>query len=290
MRKTVVSLACAVALSVLCALCALLPSAAHSDDTQHVTWRDYGGGPDQSRFVRSAQITRDSVAELRVEWTYAPGDERAYVFSPIVVGDVMYVLGAGNSLVALNARTGEELWKHEGLTGIASRGVNFWQSGDGTERRILIVRNNELQALNAATGERIMDFGDGGAVDLRVGLGRDPESVRRVQSQTPGRVFENLIVLGSSPGEGLFSPPGHIRAYDVVTGELAWTFHTIPQPGEFGYDTWPKDAYRYAGGVNAWGEMSVDAERGIVYIPLGSPTYDYYGADRIGANLFGNCL
>ena len=301
MRKTVVSLASAAASSLralsslpalpaFSALLVLSVSAVHADDARHVTWRDYGGGPDQSRFVRSAQITKDNVARLRVEWVYAPGDERAYVFSPIVVDDVMYVLGAGSALVALNARTGEELWKHEGLAGIASRGVNFWQSRDGKERRILLVRNNELQALDAATGERIMGFGDGGAVDLRVGLGRDRDSVRRVQSQTPGRVFENLIVLGSSPGEGLFSPPGHIRAYDVVTGELVWTFHTIPQPGELGYDTWPKDAWLYAGGVNAWGEMSVDEERGIIYIPLGSPTYDYYGADRIGANLFGNCL
>ena len=99
-------------------------------------------------------------------------------------------------------------------------------------------------------------------------------------SSTPGRVFEDLLILGSSPGEGYFSAPGHIRAYDVITGELAWTFHTIPQPGEFGYDTWPRDAYKYAGGVNVWGEITLDAKRGIAYLPVSSPTYDYYGADR----------
>ena len=103
-------------------------------------------------------------------------------------------------------------------------------------------------------------------------------------------MFENLLILGSSPGEGYFSAPGHIRAYDVITGELAWTFHTIPQPGEFGYDTWPKDAWKYAGGVNVWGEITLDAKRGIAYLPVSSPTYDYYGADRIGMNLFSDCL
>ena len=149
--------------------------------------------------------------------------------------------------------------------------------------------NNFLQAIDAQTGKSILTFGDKGLVDLKMGLGRDGSNVR-AQSSTPGKIFENLIMLGSSVGEGYLSPPGHLRAFDVVTGKLAWTFHTIPQPGEFGYDTWPKDAYKYAGGANTWGEISVDAQRGIAYFPTGSPTYDYYGADRIGANLFGNCL
>jgi quinoprotein glucose dehydrogenase len=149
--------------------------------------------------------------------------------------------------------------------------------------------NNYLQAIDARTGKSILTFGKNGLVDLREGLGRDPAGIR-AQSNTPGKIFENLIMLGSAVGEGYLSPPGHLRAFDVVTGALVWTFHTIPQPGEFGYDTWPKDAYKYAGGANTWGEISVDAKRGIAYFPTGSPTYDYYGADRIGANLFGNCL
>ena len=136
-----------------------------------------------------------------------------------------------------------------------------------------------------------MSFGTNGVVDLRVGIdGRDPATIGNIQSNTPGEVFENLIILGSATGEGYMSPPGDIRAYDVLTGRLVWTFHTVPRPGEFGYDTWPKDAWKYIGGVNNWGEMTVDARRGIVYIPLGSPTYDFYGADRTGANLFGTSI
>ena len=114
--------------------------------------------------------------------------------------------------------------------------------------------------------------------------------IGNIQSNWPGEVFENLIILGSATGEGYMSPPGDIRAYDVLTGKLVWTFHTVPRPGEFGYDTWPKDAWKYIGGTNNWGEMTIDTRRGIAYIPLGSPTYDYYGADRIGANLFGTSI
>src|SRR5690606_8570050 len=150
--------------------------------------------------------------------------------------------------------------------------------------------NGYLQAIDATTGKSILSFGDNGLVDLRVGLNREPTSFARVQSATPGKIFEDLILLGSSPGESYSSPPGYLRAYNVVTGKLEWTFHTVPQPGEYGYDTWPKDAYKYIGGVNVWGEISVDEERGIAYYPLGSPTYDYYGAVRIGSNLFGNCI
>ena len=111
-----------------------------------------------------------------------------------------------------------------------------------------------------------------------------------IQSNSPGKVWKNILILGSAPGEAFITPPGDIRAYDVVTGKKVWQFHTVPQPGEFGYDTWPKDAYKYVGGANNWGSMSVDDERGIVYVPTGSATYDFYGADRIGQNLFANCL
>ena len=252
-------------------------------------WRDYGGGPDSSKFVDLKQITKANVAELKVAWTYSAGDTLNYQMNPIIVDNVMYVLAKNNSLVALDAATGKEIWIHANLRGIARRGVNYWESADRSDRRILFQMNNTLQAIDARTGKSILTFGDNGLVDLRQGLGRDPATVR-VQSGTPGKIFENLILLGSSVGEGYLSSPGHLRAFDVVTGKLAWTFHTIPQPGEFGYETWPKDAYKYAGGVNMWGEVSIDAKRGIAYFPLGSPTYDYYGADRIGANLFGNCL
>ena len=256
---------------------------------EHRTWRDYGGGPDSSKFVTLDQINKSNVSQLRVAWTYPTSDNLNYQFNPIIVDNVMYVLAKNNSLVALNATTGEEIWIHANLRGIARRGVNYWESPDRKDRRLLLQMNNFLQAIDAQTGKSILSFGDNGLVDLKMGLGRDGASVR-AQSSTPGKIFENIIMLGSSVGEGYLSPPGHLRAFDVVTGKQIWMFHTIPQPGEFGYDTWPKDAYKYAGGANTWGEISVDARRGIAYFPTGSPTYDYYGADRIGANLFGNCL
>lgn len=202
----------------------------------------------------------------------------------------MYVLAKNNSLIALNATTGEEIWIHANLRGIARRGINYWESKDRKDRRLLFQINDYLQAIDANTGKSILTFGNKGLVDLREGLGRDPKTMARIQSGTPGQVFENLIMLGSAGGENYMSAPGHLRAYDVITGKIAWTFHTIPQPGEFGYDTWPKNAYKYIGGVNTWGEITVDEKRGIAYYPLGSPTYDYYGADRIGSNLYGNCL
>jgi quinoprotein glucose dehydrogenase len=252
-------------------------------------WEQYGGGPDQSKFVQFDQITKSNVSQLQIAWTYAAG-EGGYMFNPIIVDGVMFVLGKNESLVALDAATGREIWTRPNLSGIIRTGINYWESQDGTDRRLLLCRQNRLEALDARTGEFISSFGTNGSVSLKAGLGRDPETIRRVQSTTPGQIFENLIVLGSSPGENYFSAPGHIRAYDVVTGKQVWTFHTIPGPGEFGYETWPPDAYRYIGGVNAWGELTIDENNAIVFVPLGSPTYDYYGADRHGDGLFGNCV
>ena len=272
------------------ALATLAVAACAPPPDERRDWGDYGGGLDQSRFVDFSEITKENVAALEIAWTYAPGDDRIYQFSPVIVDGVMYVLGAGDALVALDARDGREIWRREGFAGITRRGVNYWESEDRSDRRLLVTRGNRIEAVDALTGAAIASFGRDGVIELREGLGRDPATLRRVQSSSPGRVFENLLLVGSSPGEGLFSAPGHLRAYDVITGELAWTFHTIPQPGEFGYDTWPELAYLYVGGVNAWGDISVDAERGIAYFPLGSPTYDFYGADRHGANLFGNTL
>jgi quinoprotein glucose dehydrogenase len=257
----------------------------------HATeWADYGGLSDQSRYAVTPDITRKNVSKLAVSWIYPTRDDRAYQFNPVIFDGVMYVLAKNSSLVAIDLRTRKELWIHANLRGITNRGINVWRSKDGKHSRLLFVMDDLLQAIDARTGKSITTFGKDGVVDLREGLGRDPARIRRVMSSTPGRVFEDLLILGSAPGEGYFSPPGHIRAYDVRTGELAWTFHTIPRPGEFGYDTWPRDAWKYAGGVNVWGEITVDTRRGIAYLPVSSPTYDYYGADRIGMNLFSDCL
>ena len=249
-------------------------------------WWDNLAGPDSSNFVDLDEIKKSNVGQLEVAWFYpyaTPG------FNPVVVDDVMYVLGRNNSLIALDATTGKELWIHEGLGGIVSRGINYWQSADGKDKRLLFSINSFLQAIDAATGKSVLTFGENGTVDLRIGLAR-AEQAGRIQSNSPGKIWKNLIILGSAAGESFIAPPGDIRAYDVVTGQKVWQFHTIPQPGEFGYDTWPKEAYKYVGGANNWGSMSVDEERGIVYVPTGSANYDFYGADRIGQNLFANCL
>jgi quinoprotein glucose dehydrogenase len=254
------------------------------------TWRQYGGGPDQSKYFSASEINKENVGQLQVAWVYPTRDSMPNFFSPIVVDTIMYVMAKNSSLVAVHAETGKEIWIHANLQGLTRRGINYWESKDRKDRRLLFTVNNSLQAIDALTGKSIMTFGTNGYVDMRAGLGRPVSSIRRIQSMMPGIIFEDLVIMGSAPGEAYFSAPGHIRAYNVVTGKLAWTFHTIPQPGEYGYDTWPKDAYKYVGGTNVWSEMSIDAKRGIAYLPVGSPTYDFYGADRLGANLFGNCL
>jgi len=250
-------------------------------------WIAYGGGADSSRFFDSKQIGKDNVAALQVAWVYPYGES---VFHPLMVHGTIYGRGRSGAIVALDARTGREIWIHDGMQGMTTRGMSYWESTDGRDRRLIFSMNDFLQEIDAATGKSIMTFGTEGVVDLREGLGRDPATVTRIQSGTPGQVFENLILLGSATGEGYSSPPGDLRAYDVVTGKLAWQFHTVPHPGEFGYETWPKDAWKYIGGTNTWGELSIDTKRGIAYFPTASPTYDFYGADRIGANLFSDCL
>src|SRR3954470_11905658 len=254
------------------------------------TWSDYGGGPDSAKYMTLTQITKDNVGELQPAWSYPTYDNVAYRFGTLVVDNVAYVLARNNSLVALDATTGKEIWIHAELQGMAPRGINYWESPDRSDRRLLFQRNSYLEAIDAKTGKSILTFGTNGAVNLREGLGRDPATLARVQSPNPGKVFERLIILGSAPGEAYLSAPGDLRAFDVVTGKLVWQFHTVPHPGEFGYDTWPKDAWKYIGGTNTWGEISVDPVRGIAYFPIGSPTFDYYGADRHGANLFGTSL
>ena len=248
-------------------------------------WWDNLGGPDSSSFAKLDQIKKSNVAQLDVAWTYPHAKAG---FNPVVVDDVLYTMARDESLAAIDASTGKELWIHEGLKGMTSRGINYWQSENGREKRLFFLIDNFLQAIDARTGQSVLTFGQGGVVNLRDGLPRG--EFMGWSNNSPGKVWRNLLILGSTTGEAFISPPGDIRAYDVITGNLAWQFHTVPRPGEFGYETWPKDAYKYVGGANNWGSMSVDDERGIVYVPTGSATYDFYGGDRHGANLFANSL
>lgn len=249
-------------------------------------WRDYAGGPDSSRYVAATQITRANVGQLGVAWTYPAGDTD---FNPLVVRGVVYSRARGSAIVALDAATGKELWVHDGIKGFATRGMNYWESEDGSDRRLLYTAQNMLYAIDAATGKAITSFGVDGRVDLREGLDRDPKTVEQ-QSRLPGRIFEHLLILGSATNREYASAPGDIRAYDVRTGTLAWQFRTIPRAGEFGADTWPENARATVGGANNWAESSVDAARGIVYVPTGSGKYNFYGGYRLGDNLFSDSL
>lgn len=276
-------------------LCSAVIWAAPRDDPQpYTTWRTYLGSPDSSHYSALTQINRANVNELEVAWSYDTGNDRRYELNPLVVGNTVYVIAQNLAVVALDATTGKQLWIHHtesiGQLLEVHRGINFWQSKDGSEQRLLIPFGNRLEAVDARTGALIKSFGSGGYVDLREGLGRDPQPIIYIQSGTPGQVFGDLLILGSSTIEDYGSPPGDVRAYDVRSGKMTWIFHTIPHPGEHGYRTWPKGAWKYSGGANCWGEMSLDEKRGIVYVPTASAKYDFYGADRIGDDLFADSL
>ncbi|HTW63234.1 MAG TPA: PQQ-binding-like beta-propeller repeat protein [Bryobacteraceae bacterium] len=263
-----------------------------AQEHKYTGWSTYLGSPDSAQYSALNQINKSNVSQLQVAWTYPTDDKNNYSFNPVIVDGVMYVQAKNDSIVALDAATGREIWVHPNNSrAVTARGLNYWQSKDGSDRRLLYCVSNYLVALDARTGQSIPSFGDNGRSDLKVGFdGRDPKTLVRIQNNTPGRVFENLLILGSAGGADYESNPGAIRAFDVRTGKMVWTFHTIPHPGEFGYDTWPPDAWKTGGGVQNWSEMTLDEKRGIVYIPLASPSYDFYGGNRPGKNLFGNSL
>lgn len=262
----------------------------------HVTWSSYRGDRGNSAYSSLSQITRENVGRLAVAWTYHTGDaemgNRSTIqCNPLIANGMMYVTSPKLKLIALDPATGKEIWKFDPFAGGqatgVNRGVSYWEDGD--DRRVFFVAGPYLHAFDADDGALIPSFGTDGKVDLRQGLGRDPAKLF-VGASSPGVIYKDLLIQGTALGEGYDAAPGFIRAYDVRTGEIGWTFHTIPQPGEPGYETWPPDAYREVGGANSWAGMSVDAERGMVFIPTGSPAFDFYGGNRKGQNLYGNCL
>jgi glucose dehydrogenase len=253
----------------------------------YTTWTAYGGGAHSSQYSALNQINKANVTQLDVAWTYPITG--TVIFNPIVVDGVMYLQGSGNAIAALDAGTGKEIWRHANQGGIGGRGFNYWESPDRADRRILYLNAGHLTAINAQNGETITSFGDNGRVDLRLALYR--QAANPLQTSNPGRIFENIMIV-SLPAQGAQyeATPADVQAYDVRTGKLVWVFHSIPHPGEFGYDTWPPEAYKKQGGVHNWNELTVDEQRGIAFIPFGSPRFDFYGGDRKGANLFGNSL
>ena len=259
-------------------------------------WKVYAGNSAGTRYSALRQINRENVGKLQVAWTYDTGDAfngSEMQCNPIVVDGVLYATTPKLRVIALDAASGKLRWSFDPMAGervigkSRNRGVTYWS--DGKEPRIFVVARNYLYAVDAASGKAIASFGDNGRVDLRQGLGREPQGMS-ISATSPGIIYKDLIILGSILPETLPAAPGDIRAFDVRTGKVRWTFHTIPHPGEPGYDTWPKDAWTYIGGVNNWAGMCLDEKRGIVYAPTGSAAFDFYGSNRLGDDLFANTL
>ena len=264
-------------------------SSSRSSSEEKRDWPAYGGAPENTHYSSLEQINRSNVKKLAVAWSFDTGEQGGLQTSPIVVDGVLYGITPTQRVFALDAATGKLLWKFDsGTKGTQpDRGLAYWSSDK--DKRILVGVMNFLYALDAGTGKSVAMFGKEGRIDLRGDLGRDPEK-QSVVMTSPGLVYKDLIVVGGRNPETLPAAPGDVRAYDVRTGKLRWSFHTIPHPGEFGYETWPKDAWKYSGAANNWAGMAVDARRGIVYVPTGSAAFDFYGANRVGDNLFANCL
>jgi quinoprotein glucose dehydrogenase len=261
----------------------------HSAPKVQTDWPAYGGDSEDNRFSPLDQINRSNVSKLQVAWTYDSGETGGMETSPIVVGNVLYTYTPSKSVVALDAATGKVLWKFDpGLPGGQTvRAVTYWS--DGKDSRILAGILSYVYALDAETGQPIKTFGKDGRIDLREGLGREPVERQSVFLTSPGIIYKDLLITGGRNPEGLPAPPGDVRAYDVRTGALRWQFHTIPHPGEPGYETWPKDAWTYEGAANNWAGMAVDQKRGIVFAPTGSAAADFTGMNRIGDDLYANC-
>lgn len=253
-------------------------------------WPAYGGTAENNHYSSLAQINRETVKQLAVAWSFDSQEEGGLQSTPIVVEGVLYGITPTQKVFALDAATGKLFWKFDsGIKGTQpDRGLAYW--AQGKDRRILVGVMNFVYALDAVTGRPVAAFGRHGRIDLRENLGREPATSQSVALTTPGIVYRNLLIVGGRNPEAPPAPPGSIRAFDVRSGKLRWSFHTIPHPGEFGYDTWPRDAWKTAGAANNWAGMALDAKRGIVYVPTGSAVPDFYGGERVGDDLFANCL
>jgi len=269
----------------------LLPVCAQAADPARVDW-PVNGGPGNIRYTTLSQISPANVSRLRVAWTYDAHDafkDSEMQSNPIVIGGLLYATTPKMRVIALDAATGREVWSFnparpdDPQRRFRHRGVTVYQD------RVFFTYRNFLCALDRLTGKPIPSFGDNGRIDLRNGLGRPPESVT-ISASSPGVIFEDMIIMPSTVPETLPGSPGHIRAFDVHTGKQRWIFHTIPQPGEFGYDTWPPGAWKISGGANAWAGLSVDPKLGMVFAATGSASFDFYGSNRIGDDLFADCV
>ncbi|HEY8768426.1 MAG TPA: PQQ-binding-like beta-propeller repeat protein [Dehalococcoidia bacterium] len=253
-------------------------------------WPAYGGDPEGTRYSPLTQIDRSNVGRLQVAWQFDPSEgppNGRFQAQPIVVNGILYSVTPGSSVVALDGATGKLKWSWNSGGRTAVRGLTYWT--DGKEQRLLAAFGRYIYAVDAVSGKPFRDFGRGGRIDLHYDLDRDPKQ-QSVSLTTPGVIYKDLYIVGGRTSEALPASFGDIRAYNVRTGRLHWTFHTIPRPGEYGYETWPKKAWTYTGAANNWAGMAVDVKRGLVYVPTGSAAADFYGANRVGDDLFANTL
>src|SRR5215203_1358164 len=276
-----------------------------SGENDYATWEHYKGSAESIHYSSLTQIDTANVKNLQVAWEYHTGDADTANFSqiqcnPIIVDGILYGTSPQMKLFAIDAITGKEEWKFNPFDSLErdrkrffshnnSRGVTFWSDGE-EDKRIYYTAGAYLYSINASTGETVKTFGDSGKVDLHEGLGRDVKTLF-VTATSPGIVYNDLLIMGTRVHEGPEAAPGHVRAYDIRTVKQKWIFHTIPQPGEKGHETWDDpNAYKTIGGANAWGGLSLDKKRGIVFAGTGSANYDFYGGKRTGNNLFANSV
>ena len=268
-----------------------------------MNWAAYLGDKHSSQFTPMTQINKENVKNLKVAWIYNTKDadlekNRTQIqCNPLIINGIIYGSTPKLKFFALDAQSGKEIWTFDPFASMefksfgmgVNRGLTFWT--DGKEKRLLVTAGPYIYAINAANGELFQDFGEHGKVDLHKGLDRNVDSLF-INSNTPSIIYKDKLIMGCRVSEagGAGAVPGHIRAYNVKTGEQKWIFHTIPHPGEYGYDTWPAGAWQYSGGANAWAGFSLDEDRGILFAPTGSASFDFYGGDRLGENLFANCL
>jgi quinoprotein glucose dehydrogenase len=277
-----------------------VPEESQVEESIDQPWPVASASKGNTKYSPLNQINRDNVHQLQVAWEYRGGDEGYSIeCNPIVVDRVLYATSPSVNVFALNAATGEEIWTFDPFAYVGdtdrmrrssavNRGLVYWEEGE--DQRIFIGVGPFLFALDARSGEPITSFGEQGKIDLLNGLDRDVEGLW-INASSPGIIYRDLIIVGAQVGEGEGpTPPGHVRAFDVRSGERKWIFHTIPYPGEYGYDTWPKEAWKTFGGANAWGGFSLDEERGLVFFGTGSASHDHFGIERHGQNLFANSV
>jgi len=268
----------------------LASGATHSQSQAKQEWRVYGGNAENTHFSPLSQINKSNVKQLQIAWSYDTGETGGLQTNPLEIDGVLYGISPSQKVFALDAATGKLKWKFDSrvIGTQPDRGLAYWSSPDNKDRRIIVGVMNFVYALDPETGQPILSFGDHGRVDLRENLGRDASNAFIVLT-SPAVVYKDLFIVGGRLPETLPALPGDIRAYDVRTGNLRWSFHTIPHPGEFGYETWPKDAWQKSGAANNWMGMAVDQKTGILYAPTGSAAFDFYGGDRLGDDIFANC-